>query len=192
MLLTTTKRKKYFKELGLGEYNETNILKMQKTYFPHYTNGVNNWDKKYGTNSDNLLRHLWNVHTYCKDFDPEEFRCECGGRYCTGYPTYMRKTALVTLQAMRDKMAVPTTVTSGMRCKTLNRNTPGSDPNSYHMKGKAVDVASTKTNTLDKRVDLIKWLKKQGVKYAYCNGYDSLGYKRSAPNMVTSIHFEVN
>lgn len=185
MLLTTAKRKSCFKTLGLGEYNKENIKKLQKEYLR-----AKDVDGVYGTDTDNLLRHLYNVKKYAKNFSPEEFKCECGGRYCTGYPTYMRKDALVTLQAARDRMAVPTTVASGLRCKALNSATPGSDPNSYHMKGKAVDLCSIKTNTLAKRVDLIKWLKPK-VKYAYCNGYDSLGYKRNAPNMGTSIHLEV-
>lgn len=190
MLLTVAKRKKYFKELGLGEYNKANILKMQKRYFPHYSKGLNNWDSTYGTDSDNLLRHLWNVHKYCKDFDPEEFRCDCGGRYCTGYPTYMRKDALITLQALRDKTGVATTVTSALRDQKQNDSLPGSIPGSYHVKGKAWDAASTKTDTLQERIDLIRWLKPK-VKYAYCDGYDSLGSRRRASNMGTSIHCEV-
>ena len=31
-LLTTAKRKEYFDKLGLGEYNEANIKKLQKKY----------------------------------------------------------------------------------------------------------------------------------------------------------------
>lgn len=183
--LTVAKRKAYFKELKLGEYNKENIKKLQKKYLrPKDVDGI------YGQDTDRLLRHIYNVKKYTKNFAPEDFKCECVGM-CTGYPTYMRKSALVILQALRDKTKVPTTVTSGMRCKKYNDSLEGSDPNSYHIKGKAVDLCSTATNTLAKRVDLIKWLNKQGIKFAYCNGYTSTGNKRSAPYMGNAIHLEV-
>lgn len=185
MLLTTTKRKTYFKTLGLGEYNKENIKKLQKKYLRS-----KDVDGIYGADTDNLLRHLFNVHSYTKNFAPEEFKCECGGRYCTGYPTYMRKDTLVTLQSIRTKLGVPVTVTSGLRCKGYNNSLQGSVSTSYHIKGKAVDFCSLNTTTKLQRVDLIKWLKPK-VKYAYCNGYDTLGSKRSAPNMGNAIHFEV-
>ena len=85
-LLTEATRIKYFEKLGLGEYNEANIKKLQKKYLRK-----KDVDGIYGTNTDNLLRHVYNVKAYTKNFEPEEFKCECGGRYCTGYPTYMKK-----------------------------------------------------------------------------------------------------
>ena len=33
-LLTTTKRKEYFKYLGLGDYNKENVKKFEKKYLP--------------------------------------------------------------------------------------------------------------------------------------------------------------
>ena len=50
-------------------------------------------DGEWGINSDNALRHVYNVRRYTKsdNFSPEEFKCECGGKYCTGYPSYMKK-----------------------------------------------------------------------------------------------------
>lgn len=185
MLLTTTKRKKYFKALDLGEYNKENIKKLQKKYLR-----AKDVDGVYGTDTDNLLRHIYNVKTYTKNFDPEEFRCECGGRFCTGYPTYMRKDALVVLQNVRTKLGAPVTVTSGLRCDEYNASLSGSYDVSYHELGKAVDFCSVKTNTHIKRVDLIKWLKSR-TKYAYCNNYDTLGWKRPASFMGNAIHFEV-
>ena len=34
--------------------------------------------------------HFYNVNKYTKNFKPEEFKCECNGRHCTGYPDYMK------------------------------------------------------------------------------------------------------
>lgn len=193
--LTKTIRKKYFKELKLGEYNEANILKMQKGYFPHYSyedgSKKNNWDGKYGKDSDRLLRHLYNVHKYCKNFTPEEFKCECGGKYCTGYPTRMRANALKNIQAFRDHCGVPTTITSALRCKKQNA-IDGGITNSKHLSGKAADMANSKTKTLKGRKELINWLKKlPNHSYSYCNGYNSLGEFVDWKGMSTSIHTDV-
>ena len=56
-LLAESTRKKYFKELGLGEYNKSNIKKLQKKYFSRQSD----IDGIYGTDTDNLLRHVYNV-----------------------------------------------------------------------------------------------------------------------------------
>lgn len=85
-LLTIEQRKARFEYLGLGEYNEANIKKFQRKYLRKQ-----DVDGKWGIDSDNALRHVYNVKRYTKSFTPEEFKCDCGGRYCTGYPTYMKK-----------------------------------------------------------------------------------------------------
>ena len=53
-LLTVDKRKEYFKDLGLGEYSKENVLKLQKKYFTREKDR----DGKYGSDTDNLLRHI--------------------------------------------------------------------------------------------------------------------------------------
>ena len=77
-LLTVEERKRYFKDLGYGEYNKESILAFQKRYMLRNSD----YDGIYGTNTDNTLRTVWNTLHYTKNFKPEEFRCECGGRYC--------------------------------------------------------------------------------------------------------------
>lgn len=186
-LLSEKKRKVYFKALGLGEYNATNIKKLQKQYFTR----KGDIDGIYGVNTDNLLRHVYNVNTYTKNFKPQEFKCECGGRYCTGYPTYMKDFQLINLQAIRTHYGRPMTVTSGMRCKGYNRSIGGSISNSLHLKGQATDFyMAGVTDTLANRRRTIKWLKKlKRHHYSYGNGCSSVaGRNPYAPYMGNALH----
>ena len=133
-LLSEKTRKARFDSLGLGEYNKTNIKKLQKKHLrPQDVDGV------YGKDTDRLLRHLYNVKLCAPDFKPTEFKCECGGRYCTGYPTYMKRVELRHIQSIRDHYKKPMTVTCGLRCKTYNSRLSGSVSNSLHLVGRAVD-----------------------------------------------------
>lgn len=189
MLLTKKKRIEYFEFLGLGEYNKESILKLQKQYFTDKYE----WDGKYGVRTDTLLRHVVNVKKNCKNFVPEEFRCGCGGRYCTGYPTHMRAKELRHIQSIRDMYGKPVHITSGLRCRTFNTQLSGSSKASRHMLGKAVDFyISGETDTLEGRKKIINAAKRlPNHNWSYCNGYDSLGGHPFAPNMGNAIHTEV-
>ena len=188
-LLTVDERKKIFKELGLGNYNKTNIKKFQKKYMAR----KEDWDGVYGPDTDNTLRTVYYVAIYTKNFVPEEFKCECNGRYCCGYPAYMDPTVLKNIQAIRDHWGKPITVTCGLRCSTLNRKTGGSIQNSKHIQGKAIDFYQQGvTDTLSNRKKSIKWIKKlPNHTYTYGNGINSYGYSISAPNMGNALHTDV-
>lgn len=179
-LLSEEKRKKYFKALGLGEYNEANIRKLQKKYLRKQ-----DVDGIYGTDTDNLLRHIYNVKAYAPNFSPEEFKCECGGRYCTGYPTHMRKVELQHLQRIRDHYKKPMTVTCGMRCRPYNNSLAGSIPNSLHLYGLACDFnMKGVTESLAQRKKAINWIKTlPNHHYSYGHGYNSYGASINAPYM---------
>ena len=187
-LLTTTTRKKYFKELGLGEYNEKNIKKLQKKYMAR----AKDWDGIYGNDTDNLLRHLYNVKKYTRNFTPQEFACECGGRHCCGYPSYMKKIQLEHLQFIRSYYGKPMTITCGMRCKGYNKelNGKGSIQNSLHLTGYATDFYMVGvTDTLANRKKSIKMIK--GLKhhhYTYGNGINSIEGSPYAPYMGNALH----
>ncbi len=189
MLLKKSTRIKYFKELGLGEYNKENILKLQKKYFTD----KKEHDGKYGKKTDILLRHVRNVKHYCKNFKPEEFRCGCGGRYCTGYPTYLKAKECKHIQAIRDLYKTPMQITSGLRCRSFNTRLSGSSQNSRHVTGKAVDFYMPgKTDSLNGRVKIIKVIKQlPNHNWSYCNGYCSKGYSVHAPNMGNAVHTDV-
>jgi len=185
-LLSKTERKAMFKELGLGEYNKANIKAFQKKYMMRSSD----YDGIYGTNTDNTLRTVYNVRKYTKNFKPQEFRCECGGRYCCGYPSYMKPHELMNIQAIRDHWKKPITVTCGLRCKTYNRKLNGSITNSKHLTGQAIDFYQQGvTDTLANRKMAIKWIRKlPNHTYTYGNGINSNGYKVFAPYMGNALH----
>lgn len=187
-LLSVAKRKDYFRKLGLGEYNEANIKKLQKKYLRK-----KDVDGVYGTDTDRLLRHVYNC-SLVKNFEPEEFKCECGGRYCTGYPSYMKQVELKNLQKIRDHYGKPMTVTSGLRCKAANSASRGSVPNSGHLHGYACDFyMQGVTDTLANRKKSIKWMKKlSNTQYIYGNGINSNGYAISAAYMGNAMHYEAH
>lgn len=188
MLLNIKKRKEFFEELGYS-YTSKDIKRFQKRYFSR----SKDIDGKYGKNTDILLRHCYNVQMYAPHFKPEEFKCECGGRYCTGYPTYMKKEMLVLLEAIRIHYGKPIIVTCGLRCKTYNAKLNGSVQQSKHLKGKAVDFYQKgTTDTLANRKKAIAWIKKQKNRgYIYGNGYNSYGNKITAPYMGNALHVDV-
>lgn len=187
-LLPVETRKQYFKDLGLGEYNKANILKLQKKYMKRKAD----YDGIYGTNTDNLLRTCWNVWFYAgKNFSPEEFVCECSGRYCCGYPSYMKPHELANIQAIRSHWGKPVEVTCGLRCKKQNSKV-GGITHSRHLTGQAIDFHQTGvTDTLAQRKKAIKWIKTlPNHNYTYGHLYDSNGYRRSAPGMGNCLHHD--
>lgn len=185
-LLSVEHRKAIFKYLGLGEYNKTSIKAFQKKYLLRKSDV----DGIYGVNTDNALRTVYYTKKYTKNFKPEEFRCECGGKYCCGYPNFMKPSELIHIQAIRDHYGKPITVTCGLRCRTWNSKLGGSIQNSLHMQGQAIDFYQEGvTDTLANRKRSIKWIKKQPSQhYTYGNGINSYGNYVNAPYMGNALH----
>ena len=191
-LLNVEQRKEYFKALGLGEYNAENILKLQKKYMLRKSD----CDGVYGTDTDNLVRHLKSVKDNCTNFAPEEFRCGCNGRHCCGYPTYMKPVELKNIQAIRTHYGKPMVVTCGVRCNAYNREV-GGIPNSEHKKGLAVDYyIKGVTDTLTNRKANIGWISNlPNHHYTYGNGIfvettngKTIKGSVSAPGMGNAMH----
>lgn len=185
-LLSLERRKRYFKALGLGEYNRKNLLAFQKKAFKD----KKQHDAAYGINTDRALRHFYNVKTHAPSFKPEEFRCDCG--HCTGYPSWMKQVELKNLQKIRDHYKRPMIVTSGLRCKHANGASQGSIQNSLHLVGRACDFYMRGvTDTLANRKLSIKWMKKlPHTHYIYGNGINSNGYGVYAPYMGNAMHYD--
>lgn len=176
-MLTKAKRKEYFKYLGLGEYNESNILKMQKKYF---TREIDQ-DGEYGPDTDKLLVNLYRVKKYAPHFKITEFRCQCKQKYCTGYPAYLSVDLLKNVESVRVKFGV-TSIRSGMRCKTWNSKQAGSASQSRHISGKAVDLGGSYTKTASQRAKVkAYWYKLPKANYSYYG----------TTNMGTSVHCDV-
>ena len=70
----------------------------------------------------------------------EEFRCQCGGKYCNGFPAEPNQTLVELVDDIRHKAGRPGIPSSGLRCKTWNAM-QGGVSNSDHMKGKALDFS---------------------------------------------------
>lgn len=71
-------------------------------------------------------------------FTREEFRCKCGGKYCSGFPAEPQETLLRAADQVREHFGNPMPVSSGVRCPTHNANVGGVS-NSRHLSGKAMD-----------------------------------------------------
>ena len=72
-------------------------------------------------------------------FKREEFRCQCGGKYCNGFPAEPKEQMVRILDQLRKNLGVPITVISGLRCRQHNANVGGVE-NSQHMYGEACDI----------------------------------------------------
>ena len=69
----------------------------------------------------------------------EEFRCQCGGKYCDGFPAEPNQTLVELVDDIRHAAGRPGHRSSGLRCKTWNA-IQGGVSNSKHMSGKALDL----------------------------------------------------
>lgn len=79
-------------------------------------------------------------------FDREEFRCQCKGKYCNGFPVEPDETLVRTVDEIRRRLGVPVSIVdaggSGVRCEQHNVNV-GGVANSLHKYGKAADLHSS-------------------------------------------------
>lgn len=78
----------------------------------------------------------WNKVKY---FKKSEFKCQCGGKYCNGYPADISPKLIDILEELRVYFGKPITITSGLRCKKHNAAVGGVS-NSQHQYGKAADI----------------------------------------------------
>lgn len=190
-MLTVRTRQTYLKNLGFykgkidgieGPLTKNAYLALQKRYFTR----AKDKDGLYGNDTEKLLKNAYYVKKYTKNFTLDElFRCECGGKYCTGYPVVLSTQLLINLQKVRDKYG-STTITSGMRCTAYNNSIVGSSKTSRHMKGKALDIYNAKTKTEAGRKTVMSYVKSlKGHNYTYCN----IG--GNYPNMGNAVHFDV-
>ena len=81
-------------------------------------------------------------------FDREEFRCQCKGKYCDGFPEEPEEELVRVCNEIRRRLGVPVEIVtaggSGVRCPVHNANV-GGVANSNHLYGKAADLHSRKS-----------------------------------------------
>ena len=201
-MLSVKDRQKYLKELGYyklkidgieGKGTKSAYLTLQKKYFPK-----SEQDGRYGGNTEKLLINAYRVKKYCTHFKLEEFKCECGGKYCTKYPDTLSITLLKNLEKVRKKLNTPMTITSGLRCPRWNTICGGASF-SKHKTGQAIDFVSAKTRTYEQRKSIIDWfIKLSGSTYAYQYKYGRTKWSTykgthpscNYPEMGNAIHID--
>lgn len=83
-------------------------------------------------------------------FDREEFRCQCKGKYCNGFPVEPEEELVRVCNEIRRRLGVPVSIVdsggSGVRCPQHNASPQvGGVANSNHLYGKAADLHSSKS-----------------------------------------------
>ncbi len=199
-MLTIKERQEHLKYLGYyngkidkieGKQTKEAYKKLQAKYFVR----KKDIDGLYGTNTERLLISAYRVKKHTKNFKLEEFKCECGGKWCTGYPDTLKVDLLKNIQKLRNKYG-SLTITSGLRCTTYNSNI-GGIRGSKHTQGKAVDFFTSYTfKSLTNRKGAIDWYIKNcnSVNYAYCDGYGRTKWRKEYPSVSTmykSIHVDI-
>ena len=85
--------------------------------------------------TDSTSGDFWDGIKY---WSREEFRCQCGGKYCNGFPAEPSEKLVRLADNVREHFDKPGHRSSGLRCKTWNA-IQGGVSNSKHMTGKALD-----------------------------------------------------
>lgn len=198
-MLDRKTRQRVLKNLGFykGEINgkwdtatKAAVKKFQETYMPKkywdggkYTEEVNKW-----------IVSANRVKKSAPHFKLEEFKCKCGGKYCSGLPAYLNEQLLKNLEKIRTTYNKPITVTCGERCHKYNLSKNGSIANSKHQYGKAVDFyVPGVTDTVEGRKKLMQKIKKM-PKFNYTYGYipgSTSARERSATYMGNCLHMDV-
>lgn len=79
-------------------------------------------------------------------FTREEFRCQCKGKYCNGFPVEPQEEMVRTVDEIRRRLGIPISIVtaggSGVRCKKHNADV-GGVANSEHLYGRAADLHSS-------------------------------------------------
>ena len=73
-----------------------------------------------------------------KNFNRSEFACK--GENCCGHSAPVHPDLIEALQALRDRIGKPLSITSGFRCNRHNKAVGGAEQ-SFHTLGMAADVA---------------------------------------------------
>lgn len=98
-----------------------------------------------------------------KYWSRDEFRCQCGGKYCNGFPAEPDEKLVRLAENVRGYFGRPGHRSSGLRCSQWNA-IQGGVSNSKHMFGKALDFR-IEGKTSAEVLNYINSL--SGVNYAY-------------------------
>lgn len=87
--------------------------------------------------------------------------CPCGR--CGGFPVEPSEKLMRLADKVREHFNAPVTPSSTVRCQAHNDELPGSVPNSYHVKGKAMDFSVRGFAASS----VLPYVRSLGVHYAY-------------------------
>ena len=98
-----------------------------------------------------------------KYFSRSEFKCKCGGKYCSGFPVEPEQLLVEQADQVREHFGAPSYVSSGVRCEIHNAAV-GGVAGSRHKLGKAMDfrVEGKSASTV---LSYVKTL--PAIRYAY-------------------------
>lgn len=116
-----------------GPLTETAVLEAVYTYDDGPT------ETEADSTADAVLdRQLAERFAGIQYISPEEARCRCGGKYCSGFPALPDREMLELADDLRRKTGRALIRSSFLRCPQHNAN-EGGVGNSKHMRGKALD-----------------------------------------------------
>lgn len=199
-MLNRTDRQKVLKTLGFykGEINglwdattKNAVKRFQEKYMPKKY-----WDGgKYTSAVDKWIVSAERVKRLAPHFKITDFKCQCGGNYCTGMPDYLNENLLKLIETTRNHFGKPMIITCGERCKKQNAAQSGSVSFSYHETGDAVDFAMLPmTNSVTNRRQIKSYMKRlKGYNFSYCYDPQSTSSReRTATYMGNAIHVQTN
>lgn len=101
-----------------------------------------------------------------RHFSREDFRCKCGGRYCSGFPAEPELSLARIAEGAVDHFGKAfdpkKDLVSGLRCPTHNQK-EGGVAGSRHIRGKAMDLKIPGVTA----AELLAYLQTQPIRYAY-------------------------
>ncbi|MBI4857619.1 MAG: DUF882 domain-containing protein [Acetobacterium woodii] len=74
-----------------------------------------------------------------KPVNRDDYRCDCRGRYCDGFPVSLNPTLLEKIEELEKQLKKPVQIISGVRCEQRNTEADGSK-HSFHLLGRAADI----------------------------------------------------
>ena len=151
-MLTNKERQTYLKKLGLYTKSIDGIRGSGQKKAEKIFNTIffNKYNDTYTEDTDKMLRVIYKSYCdnpymvssdwkYFKNFKKSEYKCKCKGKYCNGFPSEVHMRLVMMDQYIRNRINVPLTLTSGIRCQKHNDSLKGSVKNSKHLTGRASD-----------------------------------------------------
>ena len=176
----TVKQKQCLLEY-LGYYvpeNSSNVNNVDGIWGPASQDATRKFQSDYGLDADGIFgpqteqkikqvvadgelpKVNWDKVRY---FGRAEFRCNCNGKYCDGFPAEMNHTLIKVADRVRGYFGAEAFVSSGVRCQQHNANVGGVE-GSRHLYGKAMDFCIRGK----KAAEVLEYVLKQPeISYAY-------------------------